>query len=730
MNIAAGENSEITCGVLPRGGTLVEADNFRLQIGAYPETIKDTMTSPRGVPDLYLLPDDLFDTSLGVSNSDLEFPVYFNFFIKQKKCRFICKKHQARPMLRVLREAIFGPFKTHTEGEFLQGPETPGYPDLQKEMRYYKLDSTLPGGRLRLKHMVEVYVFDEDGQVEVDGMRITARGRSRYLFENDRQKLECAFAACVEAPSPVLWENSVDAEEGFYTPPVFGVTIIGSGHGFDADSKTAGFIIWIDGKGVLVDPPVNSTLWMKQNRVDARLIEDLVLTHCHADHDSGTLQKILEEGRIRVHTTETVMQSFVAKYSALSGLKPTAFRSLFEFEPLQIGRRTTIAGAHFLFQYNLHPIPTLGFQMEFEGESFYYSCDTLYDPETIQEWHKAGVLSQSRMEQLLNPPWDCTLLLHEAGIPPIHTPISVLASLPEEVKDRMYLVHVSHDAIPEGSGLQMAEPGTANTLEIDVPVPQKSLAYKMLDVVAHIDLFSEMKFNKALECLAITHYLQVEPGEVIIERDTYGDRFFMIMSGEVEVMHHNLPERLFFGRYDYIGETALVLNQPRNADIIARTPTELLYMEKEDFLRFIRDTALLDVLKRLDENRACGARWTFEKHKVLSALSPLQINQLMCSMIHEEIPRDTFLYKIGEPVRWYYLVDKGQVRVTRKEADALLGPGAFIGQFGPSLEITRHTSQAQAHTDLTVYKIGGEEMNAFFRANPGTFVRMDKSLEG
>lgn len=43
----------------------------------------------------------------------------------------------------------------------------------------------------------------------------------------------------------------------------------------------------------------------------------------------------------------------------------------------------------------------------------------------------------------------------------------------------------------------------------------------------------------------------------------------MILSCEVEVVHE-LPQRLFFSRYDYIGETALILNQPRNADIVAQ----------------------------------------------------------------------------------------------------------------------------------------------------------------
>lgn len=114
---------------------------------------------------------------------------------------------------------------------------------------------------------------------------------------------------------------------------------------------------------------------MQQNRVNTRLIEDLILTHCHADHEiPGTVQKILEEGRIRVHTTETVMESFVAKYSALTSLRPADFRTLFEFQPIMHNSCTTIVGHKFLFKYNLHPIPTLGFDVEFEGQSFYYSC--------------------------------------------------------------------------------------------------------------------------------------------------------------------------------------------------------------------------------------------------------------------------------------------------------------------------------------------------------------------
>ena len=33
----------------------------------------------------------------------------------------------------------------------------------------------------------------------------------------------------------------------------------------------------------------------------------LILTHCHADHDAGTFQKILQERKVTVLTTPTIM---------------------------------------------------------------------------------------------------------------------------------------------------------------------------------------------------------------------------------------------------------------------------------------------------------------------------------------------------------------------------------------------------------------------------------------
>lgn len=75
-------------------------------------------------------------------------------------------------------------------------------------------------------------------------------------------------------------------------------------------------------------------------------------------------------------------------------------------------------------------------------------------------------MSKARADDLRNLPLQETdLLLHEAGAPPIHTPLDVLLELPDRVKKRMYVVHTS--ALPEGCELRVAPTGTAGTIRLD-----------------------------------------------------------------------------------------------------------------------------------------------------------------------------------------------------------------------------------------------------------------------
>lgn len=47
----------------------------------------------------------------------------------------------------------------------------------------------------------------------------------------------------------------------------------------------------------------------------------------------------------------------------------------------------------------------------------------------------SGVMSKARKDALLEGGWNSTIILHEAGKPPLHTPVKMLETLPKDVND-------------------------------------------------------------------------------------------------------------------------------------------------------------------------------------------------------------------------------------------------------------------------------------------------------
>jgi hypothetical protein len=70
-----------------------------------------------------------------------------------------------------------------------------------------------------------------------------------------------------------------------------------------------------------------------------------------------------------------------------------------------------------------------------QGKSMIYSGDTFNDAAGIQQLYKDGYLSAGRRDALLQFPWHKhDVILHEAGVPPIHTPMSTFEALSPEIK--------------------------------------------------------------------------------------------------------------------------------------------------------------------------------------------------------------------------------------------------------------------------------------------------------
>lgn len=709
--------SEIEVIQLPRGGTLIKTPSGILQVGATPETIKDTLHLLGEVPDTFVLPNRLFGTERGVSLSDIEFPAYYNYFLKQRSIKVVGQTHQIETIMGVLKEAVLGPDIVSLQREFPYGVNHDLIPDLRAEMEYFRAKDASGLRKMELSDIATGIPWGPNNRVPFGNLA---------LERTPKGMLRVVDGARVLAEVPLDVSFGIDREfperHQPFMPPLFGVTVIGSGHGFDPKEMTSGFIVWVNRRGILVDPPVDSTLWLKAMDINPRLIDDCILTHCHADHDSGILQKLLEEKKINLYTTETILESFVRKYRALTGLSHKTFMGLFHFHAITLQVPIRIHGGEFRFFYTLHSIPTIGFEVYYQGKSFAYSSDSLYDPPTVRKLFEANVVNRYRMIELMNFPWHHTVIFHEAGIPPIHTPIKNLAELPESVQERLFLIHVSERSLPPGSKLRKAPAGADDTLVIPVTPPISTEALEYLDVLSHIDLFSGLPIEKAREFLTLAKVETFAPGDVIFKQGTVGDRFFMVVSGRAMVRRNGDVIKTYSNN-DYFGETSMILNMPRNADVVAETDLKVLAMDKYDFLYFIRGSEIARHMKVIAENREYDTWGLFDDMPLLRGLSSTQRTQLQGIMTRLEIPAGRTLAKEGAEREAFYLLDSGTVvmsRCGRKVAKA--GRGSMFMRIYATPSRGRHRFTLTADGPVVVFSIDTMEFYRFLEHNPGVFL--------
>ncbi|RYE86756.1 MAG: cyclic nucleotide-binding domain-containing protein, partial [Myxococcales bacterium] len=442
----------------------------------------------------------------------------------------------------------------------------------------------------------------------------------------------------------------------------------------------------------------------------------------HADHDSGTFQKILDEGRVNVYTTPTIMGSFLRKYAALSGLSEDMLRRTFIFNPVKIGAPTRVHGAEIKFFYTLHSIPALGFELFHGGKSLAFSGDSLYDPDRLAALREAGVLSPGRAQALIDFPWHHTLVLHEAGVPPLHTPASVLAALPDDVKERLHVVHIAEKDVPANSGLRVGKVGLENTVRLDVSRGPHADAVSILDAFDSVDLFRDFPLARAAEILQMARLVTHPAGHTIIAQGTVGDAFYIIVSGVVTVRQGG-RELKTYGAGDYFGETALVLGQPRVADCVATTEVTLVEVGRYDFLYLLRGTALPSRLARLAKMREERSWELFDRNSVLRSLTPTQKTQFQSFLTTRPIVADEALWFAGEPAHEAFLVDEGVVTI--ESASGHLAPfqsGAFLGEFDALRQSGALATTARVSAPGRVFQIHREDLMRFFQENPGVLV--------
>lgn len=703
---------------LPRGGYYVRTSAGPIQIGIPPETIKDLMELALEVPVAYVLPRELFDRRRGLSVAEFEFPTYYSFFLLKRKCTLVVPTEDVERRVRaVFQESLFGPSTPPLPSEFAEGCPAGHRPDFQRESEYFR---TLPGrGKLEVDDLVD-FVVAKDGVATLCDGAIQIEERGDMLCVRDRGVDVAAVGATLSLPGREPTADP-DAAAPSFSPPSFGVTVLGASHGFDPAGKTTGFLLWMGGRALLVDPPTDATEYLRQRGVAPKTIDGVILTHCHADHDAGTFQKLLEEGQVSLYTTPHILGSFLRKYSALSGISEDLLRRTFSFHPVRIGAPIYVRGGELWFHYTLHSIPTIGFEAFYGNRSIFISGDTLYDPERITEMYNLGIFERPRFEDLITFPSHHSVILHEAGIPPLHTPASALAALPDEVKRRLYLVHIAAKDVPEG--LSAAREGLENTIRVEPSsTPRFADAIELLEIFAMVDFLRDLPLSRARALLQVARRMSLPAGERIVTQGTRGDSFYVIVTGTVQIVKDGVPLKRYRAG-DYFGEMAILLDQPRSADAIARTDVDLVAIDRNDFLSILRGSEMLTRLERLVRVHDEGAWELLGQNSVLSGLTASQKTQLQTYLVPIAVTEGEDLWKAGDTPRRAFLVDDAIVTMRCPEGELKpFAAGAFVGEVDALRTRSAAPSSARVTRGGKLFAIERDDLERFFADNPGVYL--------
>lgn len=704
---------------LPRGGYLVDSSEGYLQIGSPPETIKDTMAYPKGVPLVFCLPAKFFNRNRGIAVAEVEFPLYFNFFIRKKKTLLVCSEAQKELFTVVLNESLFGPAQFNVAHDYDEENPTE-IPDIKAEMAYFR-------GPLVLENLVEFRTFDEKSEVHLGA--VTIRMTADHQFEIEDPVMH---PQGVKVPGVVEYQVTFDLgtipSEPF-NPPLFGVTCLGPSHGFDPKDNTSGFILWVNKRGIMVDPPVEITEWLMRSGVNPKLIDSIILTHTHADHDAGTFQKILEGERVTIYTTQTVMNSWLTKYSALTGMSPKEIAGLFDFHPVLIGAKVNIHGAWFQFRYALHSLPTVAFRFTYRDKSFIYTSDHLNHPETWEKMREKGALSEARLEELKAFPWDTDIIYHEAGVPPLHTPVAWLNTLPPEIQKKINVYHIARKDFPTETNLNLATFGIAASLVVDVQEGHFENAFRILDVLSRIELFQGFNLAQARDLVAVVQLEKIAKGTRIIEKGTKGDKFYVILSGSIRIGDGDGTEAKRYGNYQTFGEVSLILDKPRTADVYAETEVEALSINKSAFLNLIAGTSAERNLKRIAMNRDVQSWEALGATALFAKLSSSQKTELEVILERIEVKAPTEMVKKGDLVDELYIFHSGQGSLTLPGKPAQpLRQGDFIGAYREFDLGLPSTQSCHLEAGSLVFRLGSLAFRRFIRKNPGVYLRFFEAL--
>jgi len=111
-------------------------------------------------------------------------------------------------------------------------------------------------------------------------------------------------------------------------------------------------------------------------------------------------------------------------------------------------------------------------------------------------------------------------------------------------------------------------------------------------LLSHVSLFSLLDEADLDELLKLTTTRRLGEGEILFRKGDPGRQLYGVLEGRLKIYSSGADGReVVFGLSDpgdVTGEIALLDSEPRSATVVALEPTELLMLDRRDFLPFLQ----------------------------------------------------------------------------------------------------------------------------------------------
>lgn len=183
-----------------------------------------------------------------------------------------------------------------------------------------------------------------------------------------------------------------------------------------------------------------------------------------------------------------------------------------------------------------------------------------------------------------------------------------------------------------------------------------------------LPLFSDLSEPQFRELIIDSTVHRLPKGAVVFERNDYTDTFFSVVSGEVQI---ELPDdqRIPIARGGYFGEMGLLSGRRRAATVRVSADAVLLESPRKQILKLISSVG--SVKEQLDRAFVQRALET----SVFPDADPAFLRTLVERCQAKSFRKGEVLFREGEPGDALYVIRKGSVKISRRNAQ-----GADVAQ--------------------------------------------------